>query len=121
MSLDNADKVIEGGPFKPSFDLSGAVLLPGATRLAVFETCEAAFPLPQSDAHLFHYKFSVPPSQTSNPPRATITIGSENPDVCPSPETGIRARKKAIQKRSLTTRRCHGKRVKWPEIRKVRR
>jgi hypothetical protein len=28
VSLDNADKVIEGGPFKPFFGLNGAVRLP---------------------------------------------------------------------------------------------
>ena len=44
---------------------------------------------------IFHHKSTVPPSQTSTAPSATMTIGSENPDVCPSPGTAL-SRQKAI-------------------------
>jgi len=40
VSLDNADTVIEGGPLKPGFGLSGTVLVPDRVFLGgIYRTC----------------------------------------------------------------------------------
>jgi hypothetical protein len=44
VSLDNADKVIEGGPFKPFFALSGAVLGVKGTHLVAKDATRMGHP-----------------------------------------------------------------------------